>query len=356
MNYLCILIIYIFGILFIIIDIFGFINSIWTVIPIKIIFYIHFCFMCIIYILPLILCLLEKIGCSIDSIDYLIQINLFLFIFFYIFNIIKFISLSVNFVNYSKYLKNCPFTINDLDVNLHIEKRCDLYNINKNSRYSYQYICSYNPSKDLDFKLKKEIKNDNIICKNAKSIMNKEIIKLFFIEYKNIYYCSRTNIPKDYTYIKHKDCNNNNKYKWMIIIYTFSIFQIIYFPSCTLIIILMELPRASRLHRNNEIRRISFDSIMNFNNINNFIINELNNDSTRGNENINIEDNFFKQKTRNIIIENKKEFDIETNIKNFSLDKNNKKQNKINLDVLNINNINSENKVINNTENNINNQ
>ena len=432
-----------FKILFIIIDIFGLINSIWTIESIKTIFYIHFFFMCIIFFFHLILGNCEKCEKSIDSSQKLNCIILFFLAIFYIFNIIKFISLSINLSNYLKYRKNCPFTISDLDVNLHIERRCDLYNINKNSRYSYQYICSYNPSKDFDFKLKNTIKNDNIICMNAKTIMNKEIIKLFFNEYNNIYYCSRTNIPEDYTYAKHKDCNNKNKYKWMIIIYTFSCYQIIYSPCAiclTFLIFLNEVNRESmhqrheRLerhasheidesrqerrelrninnhrninnirnidnHRNinnirnrennrdnnirnrennrdnnnirnrenniignnirireNEIRRIRNNDIVNFLNGNNFIINKLNNDSTRENENINIKDNFLKQKTRNIIIENKKEFDIETNIKNFSLDKNNKKPNKISLDEINIDILNSENKIINNIQNNENNQ
>ena len=57
--------------------------------------------------------------------------------------------LSVNLGKFLKYWKYCPYLITDLDYNLHFERRCELYNINNNCRYLYQYICLYDSSQDF---------------------------------------------------------------------------------------------------------------------------------------------------------------------------------------------------------------
>ena len=54
----------------------------------------------------------------------------------------------------SNYLQECPFLFkSDLIPHkiLDYEKRrCELYNIYNNSRYKYQYICSYDVAKDFE--------------------------------------------------------------------------------------------------------------------------------------------------------------------------------------------------------------
>ena len=104
---------------------------------------------------------------------------------------------------------------------------------------------------------------------------------------------------------------------------------------------------------NNELYRIremrnNFDIFINFlrNIVNN---NNQSNDDTRESDNPYEVNNYIQQKTRNIIIENKQEYSIETNIKNIISNKDNKLPNTINLDEININIANSEsNEIINN--------
>ena len=66
----------------------------------------------------------------------------------------EFIILSINISKFKEYRKECPFNIK---FNTVYEKKCELFNINTNSRYKYQYICSYDASND--FSLSKKIKN-----------------------------------------------------------------------------------------------------------------------------------------------------------------------------------------------------
>ena len=62
------------------------------------------------------------------------------------FGIFDFLVFTINIANYSKYWRNCPFTLSSLDIKDHYSRRCELYNTNNNSRYMYQYICSYDPT------------------------------------------------------------------------------------------------------------------------------------------------------------------------------------------------------------------
>ena len=157
------------------------------------------------------------------------------YIFIYI---VEIYALSINLSIYeSDFLKNCPYLLNDLNYNLHLKRRCELYNINKNSRYLYQYICSYDSSKEFKYKdfdkkekkiLSKEISPDYVICISAKKfLIDNNIIDLFNKEYKNTqkYFCSRTNKPKDYTYAKIEDCNNLIKQFFIMFLFTIIIFQ-----------------------------------------------------------------------------------------------------------------------------------
>ena len=295
-----------------------------------------------------------------------------------------------------KYWKYCPYLITDLDYNLHFERRCELYNINNNSRYSYQYICSYDSSKNFKKNnLKNKIKIDNIICIPVKEIKGNEyneVKNLFINEYKNFnnYYCSRTNIPKNYSFVNHKDCKKT-KYFLSITLYIIFIFEFIFFYIilCISFHIFMSnyfrinVMRGRRVRNlsnnedlrnnlpgnigrnieneliqnrnvNNEANRNSIDNRFRamanelnrlrnlfrnlLNNINN---NQLNND-TKESENPYMDNSFIRQKTRNIILENKQEYSIETNIKNIISNKDNKIFKAINLEEINIQILNSE--------------
>lgn len=160
----------------------------------------------------------------------------------YFFEIII-IDLMKNF--FLNYRKNCPFTITD-DINFHYKRRCELYNINNNSRYLYQYICSYDPSKEFKkeyknpeniisayeepIKLKEKIMPYHVRCiKVNKLIHNNTIIDAFNNEYQNIdkFYCCRTNKPEKNLLIKDNDCNNKVKYVFMYILYIFIFYKII---------------------------------------------------------------------------------------------------------------------------------
>ena len=352
-------------------EIFTLIYYVWMTKAIKIAFIIFFCLNILIYIF-LSLIILE--------INIKVVIVPFAFLLYFMNNVIYLIILSINLGKFIKYWKYCPYLIKDFDYSLHFERRCELYNINNNSRYLYQYICSYDSSKDFKKKnLKNEIKIDNIICIPVKEIKDNEyneVKNLFIDEYKNVnnYYCSRTNIPKNYSFVNHKNCKKA-KYFLNIALYIITlIFEgILFFISFILLILYMisHLPpniRRSHLtsrqinlsNNENNIERI-FNNERNRDNIDNSygaLVNELNrlrdlfgnlrnnnnhfnnnsqlNNDTKESENPYMDNSFIKQKTRNIIVENKQEYSIETNIKNIVTNKDNKKFNVINLEEINI--------------------
>ena len=123
-----------------------------------------------------------------------------IFVIFFLISLFEIIILSFMIDYNSKYWKDCPFTIIE-DYNLHFKRRCQLYNINDNSRFTNQYICSYNPYKDFKYKykstrkhtykvpkkLKQKIEPDFIRCVKVNHLMsNNKIITLFNNEYKDI--------------------------------------------------------------------------------------------------------------------------------------------------------------------------
>ena len=116
-------------------------------------------------------------------------------------------AITANYIIYSEFLKNCPFTLSDLDYHLHVKRKCELYGININSRYKYNYICSYNAYKDFNGE-KIDDGLDKIICIPAKKV-NDEIVNNFINEYKEKtnYYCSRIDKPKKNEFIKSEYCN-----------------------------------------------------------------------------------------------------------------------------------------------------
>jgi len=118
---------------------------------------------------------------------------------------------------FDTYINYCPFTLSsDLFPNnsSYFEtKRCQLYNIYNNSRYKYQYICSYNPYEDLKNEKTKDglqkiqcapkINDQNsikIIDEFIKIYKNKNIIELF--------YCNLVEMPIKNEFVTKKICNN----------------------------------------------------------------------------------------------------------------------------------------------------
>ena len=315
-QFIITLIILFLGIICFLDSIFILIYYIWTSLAIKILYYIFFSFLFLCYIYSVFLEILFNKSCLRNIRDRVYKkksIIIFGVIFLFL-SFSQFIVLSTNNENYKKYLKNCPYTISDLDLNLHLEKRFDLYNINNNSRYSYQYICSYNSSKDFKYQedqindrkpklLEKEIKPGNVICLKVESLIkNNSIINLFNNEYTNSdkYYCSRTNKPEDFTYAHHKDCNNKTKKIIIIILYTINYLQVLIVEFYVGYVLL--------------IRSCTYNFNLNLNDGNDLYFSNVN-DETKETEISNRINSFRKEKTINIIIENKKIIPIKNDIK-----------------------------------------
>ena len=206
-----------------------------------------------------------------------------------------------NFIKYDlEYFKICPYTISDLELKFHLERRCELYNINNNSRYSHQYICSYNSEKEnqREKKLDKKIDSNYVFCLKVKSLIkNNSIIDSFNKEYANSdkYYCCRANQPKDFSYVKHKDGNNKIKQYVVILTNLIYIFQMDY----PLIYMIYLKPKINPAHFHR------FDNP---------------NDETKESEKSIRINSFVKEKTVNIIIKNKEIYTIKSDIKQFSRD------------------------------------
>ena len=208
--------------------------SLWTTKALEISAYIYFFFLLIFFIIIIIPLLgnewlfkkYKEIVCKMIVLELIIYIfGLFIF--------------SINIDYYRKYIKQCPFLLNRLYYSMHLERKCELFNIYRNNRYAFQYICSYNSSKEFKYRLGQEIKENTVICLPfKKSIDNNQIISLFINEYNNNnnYYCFRTNRPKNYTYINPLYCNNKSKYKGTIVFYLFFLIQFISFLPTSIVI------------------------------------------------------------------------------------------------------------------------
>ena len=319
--------------IFFIIDILILANSIWTTKAIKILYCIYFAFICARFIQTfsfVILSCFDKCKKLYEKMTILFGILYCLLIIFWIFELII---ITINYTKFTSYWKNCPYLLSDLEYNIHFKRRCELYNINNNSRYSYQYICSYDSSKDFKNDFSKKIESNNIICvpfneSIIENYYNYDIIILFTNEYKDEkkFFCSRTNIPEKNSSIKDKDCNNK-KFRYMIATVILPYLRIICIFWPLLIIYIM--PDTARENRNFFLR--NFESISR----QSTKISEI----SRGNE------DFVKQNTQNIIIENKEEFKINTNIKNIETNNNiNNIESNIENIELNLYNIKDENK------------
>ena len=313
--------------------------TIWISKKILILYYICFYLLSICYFF-IILLEIPYLGNKIYDYIGISGIILYLIIFI-ILILFEIIVLGVNLSKFSNYWKNCPFTINEPYENLHYKRRCELYNINNNSRYKYQYICSYNAYKDFTYviksyilngklyfykeeynKLYKFIQDNHIKCILFRSvILNNSIVNLFNKEYlnDNKYYCGRTNQPQKNNYIKDKECNNKFKKNIFYIFYILCISQIFYAILYGFI-------------KNYEEKDNNLGIIRNQVDIPNKNKKSLSSTNITDKNDNNI--NFKKLNTKNIIYINKKEININKNIKNIYIDNNYK--------INNINNINME--------------
>ena len=113
---------------------------------------------------------------------------------------------------YINYMNNCPYNLSNADYNLHLQRRCELYNINYKQNL-LQYICSFNA--ELDFngandKGSSTLKKTDIKCSQVKSLIDSnEVIDSFVKEYNNemIYYCDLKKQPIKYSQsIDYNNC------------------------------------------------------------------------------------------------------------------------------------------------------
>ena len=290
-------------------------------------FIITFSFMSLFYIFMLLL----YIPCRINFINEIKDkikdsrttkyIILFIVCVFWIFQYVI-ICLYLSDIEY--YKKNCPFSITD-ELSQHYKKRCELYNINNNSRYLNQYICSYDPTEDFRYKIErngkhtsrkdkrigKEIKDDFLVCVSFnKEIENNQIVASFCQEYikEKKYYCSRTNQPKKNFKLDDKNCKSIAKYVGIIIINVLMFFELFYIILAILLIdnlVYSDIDLEINYNNNNA----NVNPNPNVNNANS----TLNSDNMR-NEN---DTSFKKKKTLNIIYDKDGVFSVEQNIKDF---------------------------------------
>ena len=382
------IIILIFGIFFFLVNIFTLIFTIWTTKALAILFYICIFFILIFYIYFLLIETNLNIKCLTKLREQPVELFIIFDLIFVFFCIFEFVVMCVNISKYANYWRNCPFIISDLDLSLHYKRRCELYNINNNSRYAYQYICSYDSSKEFENKeLKAENKPEKVICNEVKTLIpNNNVITLFNNEYSKTkqYYCNRSDKPQDYTFASHKDCTQV-KYGFLVFFYILSLIQIyfayIYYrylrrKNNINIQVLERRIILNRIRRRHSERDLELEvrNILNFGRLMNLIRDLMNinmnlaspsNCSTEvsehpyPNDNDNIEGN-----TKNIIIENNKEITIETDINNYYSDNKEDLTSNINLEQIQpsfeINSeeikIRNQNDINNNNINNINNQ
>ena len=148
--------------------------------------YIIFSFCMLVYIYLIISYIIYKKNQ--DTKPFFLKLNIFIYTLFILSIFIESLAYTINILDYEKYRKVCPFTLDNID-----------------SRYSFQYICSYDPSNDLkNLELNKdEYESSNkleiVRCLLANNLIkDNEIIFDFASEYKNInkYYCSLVFKPK----------------------------------------------------------------------------------------------------------------------------------------------------------------
>ena len=218
-------------------------------------------------------------------------------------------------IDYKIYHKNCPFNL-DSELLLYkdsvYENRiCELYNIYNNSRYKYQYICSYNASDDFkNDKAKDGL--DKIICiPKINNIENNDIINKFNKKYNNnkdandskLYYCSRIDKPEKNEYIKdeYEYCNMKNSFS----------------DITSLLLILIDFLNLFTKDSFKYLDRDLSERINNFiNQLRLYNYNEDDNDTEYDESNSN-NVSFNEEEDSNIIVENNEIYDIDFNIKDY---------------------------------------
>ena len=88
---------------------------------------------------------------------------------------------------YTDYKKICPFLLTNFGYKMHVQRRCELYNINSTNYLPYQYICSFIPESEI-----------RRCSKVEKIIENNEVVDAFIKEYykeQNLYYCDLKRQP-----------------------------------------------------------------------------------------------------------------------------------------------------------------
>ena len=287
------------------------------------------------------------------TLHFIRKVGFFIYItFFSIMILYEIIVFSIQLKNFENYWINCPFTINEPYANLHYKRRCELYNINNNSRYKYQYICSYDSFEDFgyeyktyyngkvaytaksDKKIKREIEDEFMQCVPVKSVIfDNEIVNSFNEEYLNEekHYCGRTNQPKKNNYVKDKECNNNTKKNLFILFLFISFSQVVF----VFLFFLYKIEDLYNYRYDNEGRNENPNNNENVNqNVHSF-------SSTKTSKSNDIID-FKILNTKNIIYVNKKEEIIDQNIENVYIDNSNKTNNNSNFSGENISEIKGE--------------
>ena len=240
------------------------------------------------------------------------------------------------------YYKNCPFFINS-PIEYLFEKRCIFYNKNENSRFSYQYICSYDASKDFtndkcENNICSEIKKENVVCTRLTTLIeNNDMVQNFFKVYNGYekFYCSRTDMPIDQKYIKQEECNKvKSQYKNQNILNYCSFFIFCFhFIICLCLTKKKYVRNVVRIHERGDLLQVNERNLLGLLNFLTRMINDnirivfnmtninnnrnLSNVNTVASQNSNNNENKDNDisKTQNIIIENKVAYDIDTNIR-----------------------------------------
>ena len=310
--------IYIYQLIFIIyIIILGLISmhNIYTSKLLKSMFYINIILACLFSIYDIIYIIFAQ---NIKILFYLKNVFSYsLVIIFILNNFIIFIN-GFNRINYGSYIKNCPFTFNTnittFNQSIYGKRICELYNINNNSRYKYQYICSYNASEDFKYDKTKDGFNKIVCISKIHNIDGNDIIREFNLVYNNkdknesnLFYCSRIDEPKKNEYIKDEYCNKEKDFYYSLI--EFLLFL-------THILLLCQ----DKIHKNLEKEISNIEPIMIIPLWQHFNINEIfgnedcDTDVDESNSN-NI--SFDEEEDKNIIIENHLVYNVSVNIKNY---------------------------------------
>ena len=176
-----------------------------------------------------------------------------------------------------------------------------------NSRYKYQYICSYNASENFENDKTKD-GFDKIICiPKINDINGNEIIikfnKIYNDKNKNdsdLFYCSRIDKPEKDEYIKEKFCNMENNLP-SIINYLFDFLFIFYYADHFL---------SKRLYK--DLAKNIIEVVRYINSLHDKEESDTEYDESNSNNS-----SFNEEETTNIILENHTVSNVDVNIKDY---------------------------------------